>query len=37
MEQGRKCEALDAALRAVELGGPLEEHFKSTLEEIRNK
>lgn len=37
MEQGRKCEALAAALRAVELGGPLEEHFKSTLEEIRNK
>lgn len=37
MAQGRKDEALDAALRAVELGGPLKPHFKSTLEEIRNR
>ena len=36
MAQGRQCEALDAVLKALELGGPLEAHFKSTLEEIQN-
>ncbi|BBO72324.1 hypothetical protein DSCA_62540 [Desulfosarcina alkanivorans] len=37
MDQGRKAEALDAAMRAVQCGGPLKAHFESTLEAIRNR
>ncbi|MBC2711486.1 MAG: PA2778 family cysteine peptidase [Desulfosarcina sp.] len=37
MDQGRKTEALDAVMRAIERGGPLKAHFESTLEEIRNQ
>jgi hypothetical protein len=36
MDQGRKAEALDAALQAVQRGGPLKGHFERTLEKIRN-
>jgi len=36
-EQGKPQEALAAAQRAVELGGPLLENFKQTLEEIMGK
>ena len=35
MDQGRKSEALDAVMRAIQLGGPLKAHFESTFEEIR--
>ncbi len=37
MAQGRKREALDAVRKALELGGPLKAHFKSTFEEIQNR
>jgi hypothetical protein len=33
-EQGKRQEALAAAQRAVELGGPLRDNFRQTLEEI---
>ena len=36
-EQGKRKEALATAQRAVELGGPLLENFKQTLEEIKKK
>lgn len=36
-EQGKQQEALAAAQRAVELGGPLIETFRQTLEEIKAK
>jgi len=36
-EQGKRKEALAAAQRAVELGGPLLENFRKTLEEIKKK
>ncbi len=35
IDQGRKSEALDAVMRAIQLGGPLKAHFENTLEEIR--
>jgi hypothetical protein len=35
--QGRRKEALDAAQRAVDLGGPLLDTFRQTLEEIKSK
>jgi hypothetical protein len=35
--QGKRKEALAAAQRAVDLGGPLLDHFRQTLEEIKNK
>jgi hypothetical protein len=35
--QGKQNEALTAAQRAVELGGPLLDNFRQTLEEINNK
>ena len=35
--QGRRSEALAAAQRAVELGGPLLDTFRQTLEEIKNR
>ncbi len=35
--QGKRNEALDAAQRAVDLGGPLLDNFLQTLEEIKNK
>jgi len=34
--QGKRKEALDAAQRAVDLGGPLLDIFRQTLDEIRN-
>lgn len=37
MDQGRKAEALDAVMRAIDCGGPLTPHFEITLEEIRNR
>jgi tetratricopeptide (TPR) repeat protein len=37
MDQGRKREAREAAMRAVELGGPLKAHFENTFETIRNR
>ncbi len=37
MEQGRKTEALEAAMQAIECGGPLKAHFEKTLEEIRSQ
>jgi tetratricopeptide (TPR) repeat protein len=37
MEQGRKQEALEAAQRAVAIGGPMSEAYKSTLKEIQSK
>jgi len=36
-DQGKRKEAVAAAQRAVELGGPLLENFKQTLEEIKKK
>ena len=36
-DQGKRKEALATAQRAVELGGPLLENFRQTLEEIRKK
>ncbi|MGV1100093.1 PA2778 family cysteine peptidase [Thiovibrio sp. JS02] len=36
-EQGKRAEALAAAQRAVELGGPLLDGFRRTLEEIKAK
>jgi len=36
-EQGKRKEALATAQRAVELGGPLLENFKQTLEAIKKK
>jgi hypothetical protein len=35
--QGKRKEALAAAQRAVDLGGPLLDDFRQTLEEIKNK
>jgi Tetratricopeptide repeat len=35
MDQGRKAEALDAAKKAIECGGPLKARFEDTLREIR--
>jgi len=35
--QGKQKEALAAAQRAVDLGGPLLDNFRQTLEEIKNK
>jgi tetratricopeptide (TPR) repeat protein len=35
MDQGRKSEALDAVVRAIQIGGPLKAHFENTFEEIR--
>jgi tetratricopeptide (TPR) repeat protein len=35
--QGKRIEALTAAQRAVELGGPLLDNFRRTLEEIESK
>ena len=35
LAQGRRGEALDAAIYAIECGGPLKNHFEETLEEIR--
>jgi len=35
--QGKRKEALVAAQRAVDLGGPLIDNFRQTLEEIKNK
>lgn len=35
-DQGRRIEALAAAQRAVDLGGPLLDNFRQTLEEIKN-
>ena len=37
MEMGKSAEATQAALKAVEIGGPLKSEFESTLEEIRNR
>lgn len=37
IDQGRKNEAIQAALEAVELGGPLRAEFQETLEEIRSR
>jgi Flp pilus assembly protein TadD len=37
MDQGRKREAREAAMRAIELGGPLKSYFENTLEDIRNR
>jgi Tfp pilus assembly protein PilF len=34
--QGKRIEALAAAQRAVDLGGPLLDNFRQTLEEIKN-
>ena len=36
LEQGRKQEALEAAQRAVALGGPMSEVYESTLREIQS-
>jgi len=36
-DQGKRQEALAAAQRAVDLGGPLLDDFRQTLEEIKNK
>lgn len=36
-EQGRKQEALEAAQRAVAIGGPMAEVYKTTLREIQSK
>jgi cytochrome c-type biogenesis protein CcmH/NrfG len=35
-ETGKRNEALQQALRAVEIGGPLEAVFRQTLEEIKS-
>lgn len=35
--QGKRTEALAAAQRAVDLGGPLLDNFRQTLEEIKNE
>ena len=35
--QGKRAEALASAQRAVDLGGPLLDSFRQTLEEIKNK
>ena len=37
LEQGRKPEALDAARRAVAIGGPMSAVYESTLKEIQSK
>jgi hypothetical protein len=37
MDQGRKSEALEAVMRAIQLGGSLKAHFETTLEEIRKR
>ncbi len=37
LEQGRKQEALDAARRAVAIGGPMSEEYEKTLQEIQSK
>jgi len=37
LEQGRKREALEAAQRAVAIGGPMAEVYESTLREIKSK
>lgn len=37
LEQGRKREALEAAQRAVAIGGPMAEVYESTLREIQSK
>jgi hypothetical protein len=37
LEQGRKPEALDAARRAVAIGGPMSEEYEKTLKEIQSK
>jgi len=37
LEQGHKLEALEAAQRAVAIGGPMSEVYKSTLKEIQSK
>jgi hypothetical protein len=37
MDQGKKTEALDAVMRAIQCGGPLKMHFERTLEEIRDR
>jgi tetratricopeptide (TPR) repeat protein len=37
MAQGRNAEAIDAAMRAIQLGGPLKSHFEGTLIEIRQQ
>jgi Flp pilus assembly protein TadD len=37
LEQGRKPEALDAARRAVAIGGPMSEEYEKTLQEIQSK
>jgi tetratricopeptide (TPR) repeat protein len=36
LEQGRKQEALEAAQRAVAIGGPMREVYESTLKEIQS-
>lgn len=36
-DQGKRTEALAVAQRAVDLGGPLLENFRQTLDEIKNK
>lgn len=35
-EQGKKADALSAALKAVEIGGPMKAAYQKTLEEIQN-
>jgi hypothetical protein len=37
MDRGKKAEAIRAALKAVQIGGPLNEHFQDTLDEIRSR
>jgi hypothetical protein len=37
MDQDRKAEALEAVMRAIDCGGPLQPQFEITLEEIRNR
>ena len=37
LEQGRKQEALEAAQRAVAIGGPMREVYESTLKDIQSK
>jgi hypothetical protein len=37
LEQGRKPEALDAARRAIAIGGPMSEEYEKTLQEIQAK
>ena len=37
LEQGRKQEALEAAQKAVAIGGAMREVYESTLKEIQSK